>query len=146
MMYSNILSPICTLCIFLLSCTARVVVRDTVAPAVSSPAPQPVSGALWAPAVHDEIIPSKARVDRNARQASTPVINVTWKPGVDTEISPSRGRAVNHRANEPEATGTPVGGLLWQSAVREEIASKRSNTPIPGLLFEGAVHEKISDS
>ncbi|KAJ8594052.1 hypothetical protein M405DRAFT_809778 [Rhizopogon salebrosus TDB-379] len=154
MIYSKVLSLICTSCMLLILCTARVVVRDTVTPAASSTY-HPVSGALWAPSIHDKIVLSKVHhVDRNAADArSTPVglADISWKPSVNKEVSPSRGRAL--RENEPVAT--PIKALIWQSAVREEIASKRSavqraeipeNTPIAGLLWEGAVHEKIPDS
>ncbi|KAG0700284.1 hypothetical protein DFH29DRAFT_932999 [Suillus ampliporus] len=144
MMYSNILSLICTVSILLISCAARVVVRDTAPDMV-------VSGALWAPSIHDKIIPSKVRaVGREVAEAQiTPAKGALWEPNAHEKVLPSPGRAVDGRANIPRET--PISGLLWQGAVHEELAARqpavrRADTDGGGFLFESAVHQQISDS
>lgn len=138
MMYSSILSLICTVWIFLVPCAARVIVRDTV-----------VSGALWAPAVHDEIIPHKVRAVLNAAEArSTPANSALWQKSVHEKVSPSRARAVDRRANEPQQTfvSDVRQSTIHESADSRQPVIKRTDNPVGGFLFEDAVHDKISNS
>ncbi|KAG2362643.1 hypothetical protein BDR07DRAFT_1014394 [Suillus spraguei] len=139
MMYSNILSLICIVWILLIPCAARVIVRDTEA----------VSGALWAPNIHDKIVPNKVRAILDAAEArSTPVDSALWQLDVHEKALPSRARAVDSRASEPRKTF--AGSLLRPTnhagmAARKPVI-KRVERPVGGFLFEDAVHDKIVDS
>ncbi|KAG2096104.1 uncharacterized protein F5147DRAFT_778469 [Suillus discolor] len=119
MMYSNILSLICTVWILLIPCAALVIVRDTV------------------------------RAVLNAAEArSTPADSALWQLNVHEKALPSRARAIDHRANEPQQTFAgglrqPTiheGVASWQPVI------KRTGSPVGGFLFEYAVHDKIVDS
>lgn len=139
MMYSSILSLICTVWILLVPCAARVIVRDTEA----------VSGALWAPTVHDRIIPNKVRAVLNAAEArSTPANSALWQLSVHEKVSPSRARAVDRRASEPQQTF--VSGVrqptIHESADSRQPVVERTENPVGGFLFADAVRNKISDS
>ncbi|KAG2032105.1 hypothetical protein BDR03DRAFT_61219 [Suillus americanus] len=139
MMYPSILSLICTLWILLIPCAASVIVRDTEA----------VSGALWAPNIHDKIVPDKVRAVLNAAEArSTPVDSASRQLDVHKKALPSRARTADRMANEPQET---FAGSLRQPTTRAGVAArqpvvKRAESPIGGLLFQGAVHDKIADS
>lgn len=108
-----------------------------------------MSGALWAPTVHDKIVPNKVRAVLNVAEArSTPVDSALRQLNVHEKASPSRARAVDRRANEPRQT---LGGSLWKHTIHESVASrqpviKRTENPGGGFLFEDAVHEKIVNS
>ncbi|KAG1844825.1 hypothetical protein DFJ58DRAFT_801978 [Suillus subalutaceus] len=138
MMYSSILSLICTAWILLIPCAASVIVSDTVA-----------SGALWAPYIHDKIVPNKVRAVLNAAEArSTPVDSALRQLNVHEKASPSRARAVDRRANEPRET---FAGNIWQPTTHAGVAArqpvvKRAEGPVGGFLFQDAVHDKIADS
>ncbi|KAG1823950.1 uncharacterized protein BJ212DRAFT_1296466 [Suillus subaureus] len=119
MMYSNILSLICTVWMLLIPCAARVIVRDTV------------------------------RAVLNAAEArSTPVDSALRQLNVHEKASPSRVRAVDRRANEPRETftgniwqpTTRAGVAARQSVV------ERAEGPVGGFLFQDAVHDKIAES
>ncbi|KAG1744165.1 uncharacterized protein EDB91DRAFT_213246 [Suillus paluster] len=167
MMHSSILSLICTFCI-LISCAARVVVRDTAPDMAVSDDYISMSGALWAPSIHDKIIPNKGKksslithclnlpltvrtVGRYAPEArSTPVDKALWESNLHEKSSPSRARAVDRRENGPQET--PVSGLLWEGAVHEALAARQpvrrkpADASVGGFLFQSAVHQHISDS
>ncbi|KAG2138206.1 hypothetical protein BD769DRAFT_1384737 [Suillus cothurnatus] len=119
MMYSTILSLICTVWIFLVPCAARVIVSDT---DIEGEDLQISLAAIF-------------RADLNAAEArSTPVDSALRQLNVHEKALPSRARAVERRANEPRETqpATHAGVAARQLVIEYEycvpcaIGNKRS--------------------
>ncbi|KAG1751346.1 uncharacterized protein EDB91DRAFT_601757 [Suillus paluster] len=93
-MHSNILSLICILYVLLISCAARVVVRDAV----------PTTGTDTPAIIYDKVIPSKVRaLGRNAAESQiTPLVGALWQTGIHQIVSPSRGK--QDRSTWPQAS------------------------------------------
>ncbi|KAG2130830.1 uncharacterized protein EDB93DRAFT_1179088 [Suillus bovinus] len=155
MMYSGILSLICTVWVLLVPCAARVIVRDTEGEdlwlSLAAACERCDSGAKSAmvPIVHDKAIPNEVRVVLYAAETQSTSIDIALRQLNDHEkTSPDRARAIDHRANKPRQI---LGGNLRQPTIHEGVASwqpaiKSDESPVGGFLFEDAVHDKIVDS
>ncbi|KAG1796259.1 uncharacterized protein HD556DRAFT_1307013 [Suillus plorans] len=176
MMYSNILSLICTIWILLIPCAARVIVRDTgqycfmaqmntgnlyneLAPDIEGDdllqldvnVAIAVSGTYSVLTVHDKIVANRGKNSSCSKCGGGPV-DASQQRLVATKCP--RESIAQPRANEPQQT---FAGSLRQPTIHEGVASwqlltktlavfKRTGSAVGGFLFEYAVHDKIVDS